>query len=356
MNDMTKVAVNPEALGRFIEQAFGATGMNPEDSRYCAECLVKTNLWGIDSHGVLRLPIYLERLQNGAVKPNPEIRAEKSFGALEVLNGDDGMGYVVGHRAMTRAIELARTHGVACIGAMRSNHFGAAALYAREAAAEGMIGIAMTNVGPLMVVPGGSKPVAGNNPIAFAAPTFAEFPFVMDISLSQVAGGKLLLAAKEGKKIPLDWAADKDGRPTDDPVKGYDGYLLPMGGHKGFAMSLAVDVLCGVMTGGAFLSGIMNMYRAKDRPSGTGHLMIAINPSALISPEDFGRRMAEMKQTVKASPMWDETREMLLPGELEYRSEGQRRRNGIPLAQNLFDELNQLAEKLGTATRLEPLK
>jgi LDH2 family malate/lactate/ureidoglycolate dehydrogenase len=214
----------------------------------------------------------------------------------------------------------------------------------------------MTNVGPLMVVPGGSRPIAGNNPVGFAAPGPGEFPFVMDISLSQVAGGKLLLAAQEGRKIPLDWAADKDGRPTDDPEKGYAGYLLPMGGHKGFALSLAVDILCGVLTGGAFLFGIGNMYKTKERPSGTGHFMLAINPAVMMAPEEFDRRMAEFRQTVKASPMWDETREMLIPGELEYRSEQKRRREGVPLGASLFEELNRAAAKLGAALRLEPMR
>jgi LDH2 family malate/lactate/ureidoglycolate dehydrogenase len=355
MTEAKAIAVHPDNLGRFMQAAFAATGMNAADAAWCAECLVKTNLWGIDSHGVFRLPIYLERLTNGAVKPNPEIRAEKSFGALELLNGDDGMGFVVGRQAMVRAIALARTHGVGCVAAMRSNHFGAAALYARLAAAEGMIGLAMTNVGPLMVVPGGSKPIAGNNPIGFAAPGPGEFPFVMDISLSQVAGGKLLLAAKEGRKIPLDWAADKEGRPTDDPEKGYAGYLLPMGGHKGFAMSLAVDILCGVMTGGAFLFAIGNMYKTKERPSGTGHFMLAVNPTVMMAPAEFDKRMAEFRQAVKASPMWDATKEMLIPGEIEYRSEQKRRRDGIPLAENLFEELNQAAAKLGAVLRLEPM-
>jgi LDH2 family malate/lactate/ureidoglycolate dehydrogenase len=355
MNAPKTIAVDPERLERFMQAAFGATGMNAADAAWCAGCLLKTNLWGIDSHGVFRLPIYLERLTNGAVKPNPAVRTERGFGALELLDGDDGMGFVVGREAMRRAIALARANGVGCVAAKRSNHFGAAALYARLAAEAGMIGLAMTNVGPLMVVPGGSRPIAGNNPIGFAAPGPGEFPFVMDISLSQVAGGKLLLAAKEGRRIPLDWAADRDGRPTDDPEKGYAGYLLPMGGHKGFALSLAVDILCGVMTGGAFLFGIGNMYKTRERPSGTGHFMLALDPAALLDRGEFDRRMAEFRQTVKASPMWDASQEMLIPGELEHRSEQVRRREGIPLPESLFAELNQAAAALGAALRLEPM-
>ena len=182
-----QILVHYETLLDFVAELFHKTGMPAEDARFYAWSLVQTNLWGIDSHGVLRTKVYVERLRKGAVNPRPNIRKERGALAFEVLHGDDGAGPVVAKAAMERAVALAGQFGVGVVGALRSNHFGAAALYARMAADAGMVGIAMTNVAPNVVAPGGSKPIVGNNPLAVAIPTFGEFPFVLDISLSNVA-------------------------------------------------------------------------------------------------------------------------------------------------------------------------
>lgn len=311
-----------------------------------AQCLVQTNLWGIDSHGVLRTPEYLARFQNGAMNNQPQIRTLKSGAGLEVLDADNGPGYVAGRAAMSRAIELAKTGNIAAVGIINSNHCGAASLYARMALEHGMIGIAMSNVAPNMVAPGGSKPITGNNPIAVAVPTFGEFPFVFDISLSAVSGGKILVAAKNGEQIPLGWATDREGRPTTDPNVGFKGFLLPMGGHKGFGLSLLVDILCGVITGGSFQHELKSMYVYPNDPSKTAHLMLVINPLCLMSKDQLKTRMAEFFETVKQSPMWDENNEMLLPGEIEYRKEKERLIDGIPIPEPLYDELVQLGKDL----------
>jgi len=348
-----EIRVSHEALHGFVSELFQAAGMPAEDASFYAWSLVQTNLWGIDSHGVLRTKIYVERVRKGAVNPRPAIRKVRGALAFEVLHGDDGAGPVVARAAMARAIELAGQFGVGVVGALRSNHFGAAALYARMAAEAGMIGIAMTNVVPNVVAPGGSKPVVGNNPLAVAIPTFGEFPFVLDISLSNVAGGKLLLASKKGEKIPLDWATDSQGRPTDDPDVGFKGFLLPMGGYKGLGLAYMVDILSGVLTGGAFLDQMKGMYKFPDDPSLTGHFMIAIQTEAVMSREELQARMDEFVGKIKASPMWDPSKEMLIPGELEHRTEQARRAQGIPLPPALYAELITLGQELGATTSLE---
>lgn len=336
----------------FTKEMFSRAGMGEEGAATCADCLVQTNLWGIDSHGVLRVPIYIKRLLSGAMNRAPDIKSLKDAGALEVIDGDDGCGYVVGRAAMARAIEKAEQFSIGAVGAIRSNHFGAAALYTRMAAEKGMIGVAMTNVVPNMVVPGGSKPIIGNNPLAISVPTFGDFPFTLDISMSAVAGGKLLLASKKGEKIPLDWATDKDGRPTDDPDKGFAGFLLPLGGHKGYGLALAVDLLSGVLTGGSFLHDLRGLYKHSDEPSRSGHFFIVINPLALMGEADFKARMADFYGQIKGSPMWDESAEMLMPGEIEYRTDLKRREEGIVLPPDLVTELNVLAAELGMEQRL----
>ncbi len=350
----TDVMVRPEALQSFVAELFERAGMLKADAEVYAWSLVQTNLWGIDSHGVLRTAVYLKRVQSGAINPTPNIQKARGVLAFEILNGDDGAGPIVAHRAMERAIELAGVYGVGVVGAMRSNHFGAAALYARLAAERGMVGISMTNVNQNVVAPGGSKPVVGNNPLAIAIPTFGEFPFVLDISMSAVAGGKLLLASKKGEKIPMNWATDKEGRPTDDPDVAFAGFLLPMGGYKGLGLAYAVDMLCGVLTGGVFLDDMKGMYKFPDDPSLTGHFMIAINVEAVMGQDMMQARMASFIQKVKASPMWDASKEMLIPGEIEHRNEQRRRVEGIPLPIQLAEDLNELARSLGSSSVLIP--
>jgi LDH2 family malate/lactate/ureidoglycolate dehydrogenase len=348
-----EVMISAPTLETFVTELFSQARMTKLDATFVARVLVQTNLWGIDSHGVLRVPLYLQRLRNGAMNPQPQVRQITGSGALELLHGDDGPGFIAGREAMRRAIDLAETFNVGVVGVVRSNHFGAAGIYTRMATDRHMIGIVMTNTIPNMVAPGGSRPITGNNPIALAIPTFADFPFVLDISLSSVAGGKLLLASKKGEKIPLGWATDKEGRPTDDPDQGFAGFLMPVGGHKGLGLSYAVDILCGLITGGAFQHHMKSMYRHPDDPSLTGHFMIVINPLVLISREEMARRMASFYRTIKESPMWDESKEMMLPGEIEYRTAQQRQAAGIPLPPDLHQELVTLGDELGIEAKLE---
>ena len=354
MTDNT-VYVSAPILEAFVTEIFEKAGCDASGAQDIAGCLVQTNLWGIDSHGVLRVGKYLDRIRSGGMNGRPQLETVKASQSLEVIRADNGSGYVAGKAAMSRALELARTSNIAAVGIIDSNHCGATSLYARMALEHDMIGIAMSNVAPNMVMTGGSRPITGNNPIAVAVPTFSEFPFVLDISLSAVAGGKLLVAAKNGEEIPLGWATDSDGRPTTDPNVGFNGFLLPLGGHKGFGLSLLVDILCGVITGGSFQHDLKSMYRYPNDPSNTAHLMIALNPLAIMSKEQMKERMAEFIATVKESPMWDPDSEMLLPGEIEHRKEQERLRYGIPVPVTLYEELEAFGHELGLDATLNAI-
>ena len=351
-----EVLVRHDQLETLLSRLFQHAGMLPEDAAFHAQALVLSNLWGIDSHGVLRAPIYLQRLRSRAINPRPQVRTLRGSRGLEVLDGDDGPGFIVGRQAMLRAVTLAQDYNIGMVSVVRSNHFGAAALYARIAAERGMLGIAMTSVGPNIVAPGGSKPIIGNNPIAIAIPTFQEFDFCLDMSLSAVAGGKLLLASKKGEKIPLDWATDKEGRPTDDPDIAFAGFLLPMGGFKGLGLAYVVEILCGVINGGAFGEDILSMYKQSDQPSHTGHMMLAVNLDVIISRDDMAERMGAYFRRIKQSPMWDPQSQMYLPGELEHHKALQRRREGVPLPANLYKELLALAADMGVSDDLIALE
>ena len=350
--DKKDILVSDANLRQFLTALFEKSGLSPEHAAFIARCMVDINLWGIDSHGVLRVPIYVKRLKSGACNPRPNIKTIKSAIAMEILDGDDGPGQIVGQAAMQRAIELAKTYNIGMVGAIRSNHFGAAGTFTRMASDEGMLGIAMTNVVQNVVAPGGSKPIIGNNPFSVAVPTYGDFPFVLDISLSAVSGGKLLLAIKKGEKIPFDWGTDVDGRPTDDPNKAFKGFLLPAGGYKGLGIAYAVEIMTGLLCGGVFLDAMKGMYKYPNDPSLTSHMMMAVNISSIIDQDDFKKRMTDFTQKIHSSPMWDEKQEMLIPGEIEHRTMQQRKQNGIPLPTNLYDELMALAEKMDVRVAL----
>ncbi len=346
------VVVNADKLAALCQGVFLGLGLSPEHAGYAAHCLVQTNLWGVDSHGVIRLPIYAERLHNGAVNPAPAIRVERRFGGLARMNGDHGLGYIVGREAMATAISLATEHGLGSVAVRNSNHFGAAALFARQAAEAGMIGIAMSDTLPNMVGPGSRHAAVGNNPVAFAVPSFGGEPFVFDLSLSQVAGGKLLLAREKGEKIPLDWAVDRDGKPTDDPAAGFAGAFLPVGGHKGYGLALVVELLSGLLGGGAFLFDVGSMYKTPEAPSNTSHHMLAINPLALHEREDWTASFNKLRTTLKNVPMRDNGAPLIFPGELETACAARRSREGIPLPRSVRDELNATAARFAPGMTL----
>lgn len=349
-----QIRVREGKLYHFVRELFRSAGMPEGDANMHARALVDTDLWGISSHGVMRVPAYFARMQNGAVNVKPVIKKVSGSAALEVLDGDAGAGIVVGSYAMRRAMELAGKYHIAAVGVRNSNHFGAGAIYARMAASQGMIGVAMTNVLPLVTAPGAARPVVGNNPIAVGIPTYGDFPFCLDMALSKVAGGKLTLAIKKGEKIPMDWATDSDGKPTDDPQKAFDGFLLPMGDYKGLGLAYVVDILSGLITGGVFSHEMKSMYANPTEPSLTGHFFIAIDIEAIMGKEEMKARMQAYYRRLKETPMWQEGGEMLLPGELEYRKEKERRREGIPLPVKTYEELVDLKHVCGISSDLTP--
>ncbi len=335
------------ALREYLHGVFCRLGMTDGNAELCSRDLVMTNLWGVDSHGAIRLPIYAERLEKQIIKAIPQVRTLAGEGAFRILDGDAGMGFVVGHRAMSEAIACAGKWGIGAVSVRNSNHFGAAALYCHQAVKSGLIGLAMTNVQPNLVAPGGARPLTGNNPIAFGAPTRLGFPFMLDIAMSTVAGGKLIMARERGESIPLDWATDSKGRPTNDPGKGFEGFLLPVGGHKGFGLSLVVDILSGLISGGLFQRQLRGMYTEPELPSGTGHFLMAIDPGLFLGEEAFLDRMDSFYQAIKTSPVSESGSVMYMPGEIEHETLLRRTRTGIPLPATLLKRLNEMASDLG---------
>ncbi len=331
-------------LKEFITELYMKGGMNASDAAFHALGLVEASLRGVDSHGVMRTGAYFERLISGAINAAPNYTKVAGDKALCVIDADAASGYSAAKYAMEQAIALAGEYNAGIVHVRNSNHFGAAALYAQMAVDAGMVGLATTNVKPLITAPGAAGNVTGNNPFALGIPTYSDFPFMLDMALSVVAGGKLKMAASKGEKIPLDWATDIDGNPTDDPVKGFDGYLLPMGGFKGLGLAHAIDILCGLVTGGAFQNHIKSMYKDPKDPSRTCHILMAVNLSAIIGPEMIRERMAEYRQALQSVPTASGS-PLCLPGEPEEATRRERMASGIPLPPAIVDELRGYAER-----------
>jgi LDH2 family malate/lactate/ureidoglycolate dehydrogenase len=313
--------------------------------------LVEADLRGLSSHGVNRVPIYTRRLREKLVNPRPALRVESPTPATAKVHGDNGMGFVVGSRAMDEAIARARQVGIGLALAANSNHFGMAASYLLQALDAGMAALVLTNASPAMPIWGGREPFLGTSPFAMAAPG-GRVPLVLDMATSVVARGKIRNAAKRGEPIPLGWALDEQGRPTTDAEAGYRGVGLPLGGPKGSGMSLMMEAFAGVMSGAAFGGEVKNQYLDFATPQNVGHLFLAMRPDLFMPRETYEGRMDELVHRAKACPRAEGFEEILMPGEPEGRVAAKRRHEGIPVPEDDLTMLRQEAAAVGASIAL----
>lgn len=325
-------------------------GLSSVDAFSLADSLVFANLRGIDSHGIIRLPFYLKRLETKGTNIKPKIRIIKEKGATVLLDGDNGMGQIVGTFASKLALNKAKETGIAYIATRSSSHFGAASYYAYQIAKENMVGIVFSNGTPVMAAWGGAKRIIGNNPFSFAAPYKENQPIVLDISMSGVAGGKVRLAAKNNKKIPKGWILNKEGRDTEDPndfVAG--GTLLPFGKHKGYGLAIAIEILAGIMTGAGMMSQIPLWIKDMENPLNIGQCYIAIDISNFISLKEFKERISWMVGQLKSSPLSESSSGVFFPGEIEKSIENEHFTHGIPISPEILKDLQELSKKYNEA-------
>lgn len=334
-------------LGRFAAGALGAAGAPTEVAETVAESLVFADMRGISSHGLVRLPIYTERLLRSMVSADAEPELKQCSAAAWLMDGRNNFGAYTGVRAMTAAIEAARKTGIALVGVSRSNHFGTAAYFARLALKENQIAIVTSNASQTMPPTGGRRPFVGTNPLCIACPVAEGAPFMLDMATSVVARGKIIFAAQNGQPIPEGWAVDAQGLPTRDALAALDGAVLPLGGPKGFGLAIALDLLSGALTGAGAGPTVRNMYEDWSEPQNVGHLFIAIDIGQLQPIEDFRARMAEYLAALKASPRAPGCDELLYAGELEARRQEESAQSGVALPDGLLDELDTLAGRLG---------
>jgi ureidoglycolate dehydrogenase (NAD+) len=326
-------------LERWTRALLEAAGLEREPAAVVAETLVWTSLRGTDSHGVARVPLYAERLRTGVLNGSPRPSVVQRDGAIAVVDGDHGPGQLAGVVATDLSVELAREHGVGLVVVRRSGHYGAAAFYAVRAAAAGLVGMSLTNAEPGVIPYGGMERALGTNPIALAAPAGGGAIFDLDMATSQVALNRINNARDEGRPIPAGWGVDEHGEPTTDPAKVTAG--VPLGGYKGYALALMVEVLCGVLAGAG--------ARADDGIRNIGHFHLAIDPERTVGRDAFAGVLAGLLDELRAIPPARGFDEVLVAGDPESRSRARREREGIPVEPALWAKLTALSDELGVS-------
>jgi len=340
-----------ERLHRFYVDILTALSVPEEDARIVADNLIIADLRGIESHGAQRLKRYVKAIEKGTINLRPNIKVEKESKVHALLDGDEGLGQPVSYRAMNMAIEKAKENYFGIVGVRNSNHFGIAGHYALMAVEEEFIGVSMTTTRPLVIPTWGIEKVIGTNPIAVGAPVKDMPPFLLDMATSVVSTGKFELYRRKNKPIPEGWGVDKHGEITTDPdVVLSEGAELPLGGlgellggHKGYGLSLVVDILSGVLTNATWSKWVKN---TDERNSNVGHMFIAINIESFMPVDEFKRRMQEMILDIKKSKA-KEGKKIWYPGEKGALTAETRSKLGIPIYYKVLQEINEIAEKVG---------
>jgi LDH2 family malate/lactate/ureidoglycolate dehydrogenase len=343
--------IDPDRLRRFATSIYVETGMPPDDAHLVADTLVQADLWGHQSHGVMRLPWYAARLKSGVAKPVARPEYVVDLGAVGVIDGHDGMGQVLTALAAKDVIGRAKRHGIGAVALRNSNHFGTAMYYTLMAPPEGCIMFLSTNASPAMAPWGGREKLVGNNPWSWSAPAGRHAPLVLDIANTSVARGKIYLARQNNTSIPPGWAINAEGEPTTDPVEALAGIIQPMAGHKGYAISVVMDVLSGVLTGSEIGPGVAGPYQAQKR-SGAGHLLIALNVEVFQPLDTFNARMEAMIAGLKGAKLAKGSDEIFYPGEIEARNDARHRAEGLLLPDDTLADLTKLAREMGMTDAL----
>ena len=345
---MTRFA--PAALEGFIRAALAACAMPPDNAARMARLMVEADLGGQDGHGIFRLPQYVKRIRAGGMEVDPDIRIVQERPATALVDGGDGPGHLVMSRAAEIAVEKAGTTGIAWVGARHSNHAGPAFLYAKMPLERGMIGLYMA-VGSANHMPpwGGTDLLLSTNPLAVAIPAAVGPPVILDMATTVAAYGKVKTVADAGGTMPEGWMIDRQGNPLTDPKRAKEGLLLPIGGPKGFGLSLVFGVLAGTLNGAAFGKDVVDFNADSASTTNTGHLVLALDIAAFADPAEFGREIDAIRAQMKASAKLSGVETIRLPGERLAACRAERSANGVPLGAALRERLDALAAELEIA-------
>ncbi len=361
--DQASVYVPVETLQRFMHDVFVKLGVPEEDACITAEILITSDLRGIESHGIGRLKLYYDRIRQGMQFPVTNFEIVRESPTTAVVDGHHGMGQVIGHRAMSLAIQKARKFGMGSVAVRNSTHFGIAGYYPLMAVKEDMVGLTVTNARPSIAPTFGVRPMLGTNPIAFGAPSDEPFPFLFDAATSITQRGKLEVLSRKKKPAPAGWVIDPQGATLTDPdfilasFAKETAALLPLGGdgetlggHKGYGLATMVEILSASLQSGAFLWDLIGFdEQGNRRPNMLGHFFMAIDVAAFTEPEDFKKTTGEILRQLRAATLEPGQTRIYTAGEKEYYNEMRVRQNGVEVLPDLQRDIKQMQEELGLA-------
>ena len=325
-----------------------AVGLSATDADVVGKLMAEADARGADGHGVFRLPQYVKRIQSGGINTQPKIRVVREQAAMALVDGDSAMGHLVMSRAAEIAIEKARTAGVAWVGARNSNHAGPAALYARMPLTHDMVGIYIA-VGSANHLPpwGGTEMLLSTNPIAIAVPGADSPEIVLDMATTNAAYGKVKIKAQLKESMPEGWMIDREGKPLTDATRANEGFLLPIGGPKGYGLALMFGLLAGTLNGAAFGREVVDFNKDSKTVTNTGHAIAAVNIASFMDVQEFKKKVDQVWQEMKSSPKMPGFDEIRLPGERSGKIYRDRMVNGVALSRELRSSLDALAGRLG---------
>jgi LDH2 family malate/lactate/ureidoglycolate dehydrogenase len=349
MTDTASRRFGAASLRAFVAQALEAVGMPVADASAVAELMVSADLGGAEGHGVFRLPQYVRRIRAGGINLNPNIRVERERDGMALIDGDNGMGHLVMKAAAQTAIAKAKRAGVAWVGVHHGNHAGPASLYARMPMDYDMVGLYFA-VGNANHLPpwGGIEMLLSTNPIAVGVPALEEPPVVLDMASTVAAYGKVKTKAQRGEPLPEGWMIDRTGAPLTDPARVDDGFLLPIGGYKGYGLALVFGLLAGTLNGAANGPDTIDFNKDDATPTNTGQAIVAISIEAFCDVRQFKRKVDALIRALRDSKRLPDVERIWLPGEHSHAKRVAYARDGIPLAPQLVLKLNEIADELGT--------
>jgi len=352
----TPLRVTAQKLEAFIARAFEMVGVPARDARIIGELMTRADVQGSEGHGVFRLPQYIRRIKGGAVNVKPDIRVVREAAGMALVDGDNGMGHLVMRFATEKAIEKAKSAGVAWVGVKWSNHAGPASLYASMPAERDMIGLYLA-VGNANHLPpwGGLDMLLSTNPIAVAVPAVEEPAIMLDMATTVAAYGKVKTKAQRGEAMPEGWMMDRSGQPLTDPKRANEGFLLPIGGYKGYGLALVFGLLAGTLNGAAMGRDVVDFNADNTTPTNTGHAIVAINVEAFQPVAEFKKSVDVLVRDLRGSQRLPGVDRIRLPGEGSHAARADRLQHGIPLPAPLVVSLQQLAAELKIAP-LRPLE
>ena len=347
MTTQSSTRVPSDALKKFATRAYRAVGFSEAHAATVAGLMTEADLFGADGHGVFRLPQYIRRIKAGGVNQAPNIRVLRETAATALIDGDNGMGHLVMKQAAELAVAKARTAGIGWVGARLSNHAGPALLYARVPLAADMIGLYLAVGNANHLAPwGGIDMLLSTNPIAIAVPTLDEPPIVLDMATTVAAYGKVKTAAQRGETMPIGWMIDRLGNPLTDPNRADEGLLLPIGGYKGYGLSLMIGLLAGTLNGAAMGRDIVDFNADDKATTNTGQAVMAISIDAFGDRTEFKRRVDAVARDIRNSKRLPGYDRIWLPGEQSAAKRVDRERNGVPIPAPLMASLDKLARSL----------